>query len=57
MSSEEEKQRDQDQRDAMLWRKHKSLFPLALAILEAASPLVLAKLKFQDAANAARDVL
>ena len=46
--------KDDDARDAALWRKHKHLFELALAVLDAASPLVLNKLKLQDAAEDAR---
>lgn len=42
-----------DSRDAELWRKHKDSFSVLQAILEAASPLVLNKLKAQDAAIAA----
>lgn len=40
---------DEDLHDAAMWRKHKHLFALAYAVLEAASPLVLNKLKFQEA--------
>ena len=46
--------RSKEETDGALWRKHKHLFPLALAILEAASPLVLSKLKFQQAAEDAK---
>lgn len=42
--------------DAALWNKHKDLFPLALAILNAASPLLLNKLKLEDATNSAKRI-
>lgn len=42
-----------DAAHAALWRKHKDSFAVLQAMLEAASPLVLNKLKAQEAANAA----
>lgn len=42
---------EQDAIDAALWRKHKDLFPILAAMLEAATPLILHKLKAQDAAK------
>ena len=40
---------DADARDARLWRKHKDSFAVLLSVLDAASPLVLNKLRVEDA--------
>ena len=40
---------DADARDARLWRKHKDSFAVLLSMLDAASPLVLNKLRVEDA--------
>lgn len=42
-------------RDAELWRKHKDSFKVLEAMLHAASPLVLNRLKSQDAVNDAEE--
>ena len=45
-----------DATDAALWRKHKDSFAVLQAMLEAASPLVLNKLKAQEAAHQTQDI-
>ena len=44
-----------DAADAALWRKHKDSFAVLQAMLDAASPLVLNKLKAQEATRQAQD--
>lgn len=42
---------DQIKRDAELWNKHKDVIHVALAMLEAATPTILNRLKLEDAAK------
>lgn len=54
-SDHETEQQKQDRIDAENWRKYKHLFSLVDALFDAASPLVLNKLKVKDAISAAKE--